>query len=138
MQALLILLVFAGVGTIYLLRTGDRMLDVSALELGARNWLEETVLYRPRIKEFLVAWPAMALAFCFAGRNHRLPAWLFGTLGSVGFASVANTFCHIRAHFLISLARTALGLALGLILGEFLLALFRPHSVPDGKDGTIC
>ena len=102
------------------------MLGVSALESRARAALENFVLYRPRTKEFLIAWPAIALAFCFAARKDRLFTWLFGVLGGIGFASIANTFCHIRAHFLVSVARTALGLIIGLLIGSLLLILFRP------------
>ena len=102
------------------------MLAVSAMESRFRAALEYWVLYRPRTKEFLVAWPAIALAFCFAARKDRLLAWMFGALGAIGFASVANTFCHIRAHFLVSVARTSLGLFIGLLIGAVLFIIIRP------------
>ena len=121
-----VIVIFVGVGMIYLMRGGDGMLGVSALESKVRAALENWVLYRPRTKEFLIAWPAIALAFCFAARKDRLFAWLFGVLGGIGFASIANTFCHIRAHFLISVARTAIGLILGLLIGSLCFILFRP------------
>lgn len=121
-----VIVILFGVGMIYLMRGGDGMLGVSALESRARAALENFVLYRPRTKEFLIAWPAIALAFCFAARKDRLFTWLFGVLGGIGFASIANTFCHIRAHFLVSVARTALGLIIGLLIGSLLLILFRP------------
>ena len=121
-----VIVIFVGVGMIYLMRGGDGMLGVSALESRIRAALENWVLYRPRTKEFLIAWPAIALAFCFAARKDRLFAWLFGVLGGIGFASVANTFCHIRAHFLVSVARTAIGLILGLLIGSLFFILFRP------------
>ena len=50
---------------------------------------------------------------------------LFGVFGAIGFASVANTFCHIRAHFLVSLLRTGIGLVLGLVLGAIVLLILR-------------
>ena len=102
------------------------MLSVSSLEVRFRSVLENLILYRPRTKEFLIAWPAVSLAFCFAARGDRLFAWLFGAMGGIGFASIANTFCHIRAHYLVSIARTALGLVIGLALGTILFVLFRP------------
>ena len=40
-------------------------------------------------------------------------------------AAVANTFCHIRAHFLVSLLRTGIGLVLGLVLGMLILLILR-------------
>lgn len=121
-----VIVIFAGVGMIYLMRGGDGMLAVSAMESRFRAALENWVLYRPRTKEFLVAWPAIVLAFCFAARRDRLLAWMFGALGAIGFASVANTFCHIRAHFLVSVARTSLGLFIGLLIGAVLFIIIRP------------
>ena len=121
-----VMVILVGAGMIYLMRSGDGMLGVSSLENRFRAALENVILYRPRTKEMLIAWPAIALAFCFAARKSRLLAWLFGALGGIGFASIANTFCHIRAHFLISLARTALGLIIGLAFGTLLFFLFRP------------
>ena len=121
-----VIVILVGIGTIYLMRTGDGMLNASALENRFRSALENLILYRPRTKEFLIAWPAIAVAFCFAARKDRLFTWLFGTLGAIGFPSIANTFCHIRAHFLVSVARTALGLVIGLLIGTVLFILFRP------------
>ena len=121
LKLLLLILFFAAVCTVFILRGGDNMMSVSVLEQRGRNWLEATVFYRPRTKEFLIAWPALAPACLCAVRGKRLFAWLFGVLASVGCASVVNTFCHIRAHVLASLARTGLGLLFGVILGLVLL-----------------
>lgn len=120
------IVILIGVGMIYLMRGGDGMLGVSALENRFRAALENWILYRPRTKELLIAWPAISLAFCFAARKDRLFTWLFGVMGAIGFASIANTFCHIRAHFLVSVARTVLGLIIGLLIGSLLFVLFRP------------
>ena len=49
----------------------------------------------------------------------------FGVFGAIGFASVANPFCHLRAHFLVSLLRTGIGLVLGLVLGAIVLLILR-------------
>ena len=121
-----VIVILTGVGMIYLMRGGDGMLGVSSLENRFRSALENWILFRPRTKEFVIAWPAIALAFCFAARKDRIFSWLFGVLGAIGFASIANTFCHIRAHFLVSVARTALGLFIGLLIGSLLFILFRP------------
>ena len=125
-QLLAVVGIMVGIGAIFIMRSGDGMLSVTILEQRARNWLESVLFFRPRTKEFLIAWPAMALSFCFAARKNRLFAWLFGALGTIGFASVANTFCHIRAHFLVSVARTMIGLLIGLAFGTLLYYLFRP------------
>ena len=129
-----VFVILVGAGTIYLLRGGDGMLGISALEAAARSRLENLLLFRPRTKEFFIAWPAIALAFCFAARRNRLFTWCFGALGGIGFASVANTFCHIRAHFLVSLARTALGLLIGMLLGMLLYRIFRPGRSENTKE----
>lgn len=112
---LLVLVVFCA-GLIYLLRTGDRMISVSDFEQRARSWLEQLLYFRPRTKEFLLAWPSVGIALFFASHNKRILCWLFGIFSAVGFASVANTFCHSRAHFLVSLARTGYGFVIGMVL----------------------
>ena len=134
-KLLCLLVILAAVGTVYILRTGDGMLSVSVGEQRARNWLERVLLFRPRTKEFLIAYPAIAAAYCCAAHRSRLTAWLFGVFGAIGFASVANTFCHIRAHFLVSLLRTGIGLALGLVLGMLIL-LFLRACWPAPSDAT--
>ena len=131
------MLILAAVGTVYILRTGDGMLSVSVGEQRVRNWLERVLLFRPRTKEFLIAYPAIAAAYCCATHRSRLTAWLFGVFGAIGFASVSNTFCHIRAHFLVSLLRTGIGLVLGLVLGAIVLLILRAcWPTPSGNTQT--
>ena len=78
-----------------------------------------------------------AVLVCRGGDTSRLTAWLFGVFGAIGFASVANTFCHIRAHFLVSLLRTGIGLVLGLVLGAIvLLILHACWPTPSGSTQT--
>lgn len=114
-----------GVGVIYLLRTGDNMMRVSVVEQRLRNWLEHIFLFRPRTKEMLLAWPAMGLSFFFAKRKIPAMSALCGAVSGIGFASLVNTFCHSRAHFLVSLIRSGVGLIIGLALLLFLLGLIR-------------
>ena len=136
-KLLCLVLILAAVGTVYILRTGDGMLSVSVGEQRVRNWLERVLLFRPRTKEFLIAYPAIAAAYCCAAHHSRLTAWLFGVFGAIGFASVANTFCHIRAHFLVSLLRTGIGLVLGLVLGAIVLLILRAcWPIPSGNTQT--
>lgn len=107
---------------IFLLRTGDGILRVSWLEQQMRNRLERTLWVRPRTKEMLIAWPALALALLCGRRRWRTLALPLGLLAAIGFCSVVNTFCHIRAELLQSLIRTLLGLGIGLVLGLLLSA----------------
>lgn len=122
------------VGAIYVLRTGDGMLSVPTLEQHIRNDLETVLLYRPRTKEFLVAFPAVAAAFLFAARGNRVWTAMFGMLGGIGFASVANTFCHMRAHFTVSLYRTLLSIAIGLVLGVLVTLIGRLWRMDDATE----
>ena len=52
-------------------------------------------------------------------------------LGGIGFASVANTFCHMRAHFTVSLYRTLIGVAIGLVFGVIITLVSRLWRIPD-------
>lgn len=128
-------LLVLGVGAVFLLRTGDRMLSVSVAEQRVRCWLEHVLLYRPRTKEMLLAWPALGLAFFFAKRRMHALSALCGAAASIGFASVVNTFCHSRAHVLVSLARTCIGLLIGFVLALAVVGLL--HLVlPKKKTGV--
>ena len=84
-KLLCLVLILAAVGTVYILRTGDGMLSVSVGEQRVRNWLGRVLLFRPRTKEFLIAYPAIAAAYCCAAHRSRLTAWLFGVFGAIGF-----------------------------------------------------
>ena len=123
LKLLLLVLFFVAVCAVYILRSGDGMVSVSGLELRARNWLETGLLFRPRTKEFLIGWPALALACLCAARGKKLLSWIFGVLSAIGCASVVNTFCHIRAHLTVSLGRTGIGILLGVVLGMVLLLI---------------
>ena len=125
MQTITAIAVVVVAGAVYVLRSGDGMLSVPTLEQRIRNTLETILLYRPRTKEFLVAFPAVAAAFAFAARGNRVWTALFGVLGGIGFASVANTFCHMRAHFTVSLYRTLLSIAIGLVIGILITLIAR-------------
>ncbi len=134
-KLLLLLLAFAAVCAVAVLRSGDRMLAASVPEQRFRNWLETVLLCRPRTKEFLIGYPCLALAVAFASRGKKLPAWVCGVLASVACVSVVNTFCHLRAHLAVSLVRTALGFLLGVLPGAVLLAalelLWRPRPADE-------
>ena len=78
-------MILAAVGTVYILRTGDGMLSVSVGEQRARNWLERVLLFRPRTKEFLIAYPAIAAAYCCAAHRSRLTAIIKIACGVVKF-----------------------------------------------------
>lgn len=120
---LILAVVVLAAAAVLIARSGNEPgLDVSAIELKLRQFLEDTLVARPRTKEFLVGHPLLVLsyAFCLLGWRRALPLCVMG--GTVGQVSVVNTFCHIHTPLWFSLLRTANGLWLGALLGGVLLA----------------
>lgn len=110
----------------FVLGTGDSgaLRGVTSI-LRFRNWLENCLPVRPRLKEFLMAWPALAVGVYLAGRERQGWAAPFLFMASLGFASVINTFSHIRASVLISLERTMIGVLCGLLLGAIAILVLK-------------
>ncbi len=122
-----IIVVILGVAaalTLLILRSGDNMIPVAKFELAARTWLEHTLYARPRTKEMLLAFPALALFLTANERQITLLEFPLGILAAVGSVSVVNTFCHIFTPVHISLIRTLLGAGIGLCLGFAGMAVF--------------
>lgn len=124
-KTLIILLIIAllAVLAIFLMRTGDGLLSVGTLEQRFRNALERALITRPRTKEFLIAWPCLALACALAAVGAKRWIWPFALVSTVGFSSVVNTFCHSRAPVWLSCVRSVLGLVIGLALGMVVICI---------------
>jgi hypothetical protein len=135
--ALFVLVLLGGI-FLFILRTGDGMLSVGVLEQRFRNWLEKVLIVRPRTKEFLVAWPCMAVAFGLTSLGGKRYAWPFAILATVGLSSVVNTFCHSRSPLWLSLTRSVLGALIGLAIGLVILVLFRGvrRNAPDNEKNS--
>lgn len=118
-------LALLGASVLFIFRTGDGMLSVGVLEQKFRNWLERVLIVRPRTKEFLVAWPCMAIAFALVSLGGKRYAWPFAILTTVGLSSIVNTFCHSRAPLWLSFTRSVLGALIGLAIGLVILILLR-------------
>ena len=110
--AVFMLLVFA----YYMYRTGNST-TTSARELAFRNFLENTLIARPRTKEMIVGWPMLMLFIWSLRRRMKFLPMIFGTGMTIGLVSVVNTFLHIRTPFLLSLLRTGWGILFGLLIG---------------------
>ena len=110
--AVFLLLVFA----YYMYRTGNST-TTSARELAFRNFLENTLIARPRTKEMIVGWPMLMLFIWSLRRRMKFLPMIFGTGMTIGLVSVVNTFLHIRTPFLLSLLRTGWGILFGLLIG---------------------
>lgn len=102
----------------YIQRSGNQpLVPVPAWELQIRAWLEETLLARPRTKEFLIGYPAMMLGAAIVVRGWRNWAIGLSLVGVTAGVSVVNSFSHLRTPVLISLLRWTHGLWIGLLLG---------------------
>lgn len=101
-------------------RSGDA--GMSSLEASLRTFLEQTLYARPRSKELLIAVPCIPLLVLAVRKGCVLLTLLFALLASLECVSVVNTFCHAVSPLRVSLIRTGLGVAGGLVIG-FLLAL---------------
>lgn len=122
-----VVVMLVGVGAalvVALLRSGDNMFPVTKTEIAARNWLEHILYARPRTKEMLIAFPALALFAAACARRVYLLTLPLGVLAEVGSVSVVNTFCHTFTSVKISFIRTLLSAGIGLVIGLAVLAVF--------------
>lgn len=115
------LAIMAVVAVIYILRTSDGLFSAGVYEQRFRNWLENLLLVRPRTREFLFAWPALALAVSMLAIGSRRYAVPFTIFSAAALASIANTFCHSRSPIWLSFSRSLMGLALGAIFGVIII-----------------
>lgn len=102
----------------YMMRTGNSSVGISDMERAFRAFLDKVLVVRPRTKEFMFAHPIM-LAMLYFGYRRQL--WPLVLLGAIGQVSLVNTFEHLHTPVLVSLLRTANGLALGLLIGVALV-----------------
>lgn len=108
----------AGLMLFYMLRTGNSSVGISDMERAFRAFLDKVLVVRPRTKEFMFAHPIM-LAVLYFGYRRQL--WPLALLGAIGQVSLVNTFEHLHTPVLVSMLRTANGLALGLVIGVALV-----------------
>lgn len=114
-----------GVGYYYLMRTGhDSGVEVSNLEMIFRNALEDSLLARPRNKEFLFAFPSVLLMMYTAARKWPVLTAIFGLTSVIGLTSVVNTFMHIRTPLYLGLVRTGFSLGFGILVGIVAVMVF--------------
>jgi hypothetical protein len=125
-------LILAGAGLFILMRSGNEPLfGVGELETQLRAKLEALLYARPRTKEFLIGHPLLLAGILWHLRGRVALGYLGIVGGSIGLASVTNTFCHLHIPIALSLLRTFWGVLLGLVIGliiyfviELLIKLF--------------
>lgn len=111
-----VLVLIAGIFLMYILRSGNTGVTISSFELKFRAFLEQTIVARPRVKEFLIGYPAVFLMVFAAYLMRKKWLLLFSFLGIMGSISIVDTFSHLRTTFLISFYRTLWGFAFGILL----------------------
>ncbi|MDR7570263.1 MAG: DUF5693 family protein, partial [Armatimonadota bacterium] len=117
LRTALALVVLGSAGLLLLLRTGNVSLPMLSLEERLRTALEETLVARPRTKEYLVGHPALLLgiaAYLVGAPRWGLPLVVAGTIGQAG---LVNSFAHLHTPVLYTVWRTANGLVLGTLVG---------------------
>jgi len=122
-RELVLLGVLGLAGLYYIQRSGNfPTVPVSQLELDIRAALERLLLARPRTKEILIAYPAMAagVAFLTAGLRRYVPLLVLAAV--TGGVSIINSFEHLRTPAALSLLRGFNGLWVGLLIGLAVLA----------------
>ncbi len=113
-----VLIIIAAVGYIYISRTGhETSVQPSDLEMIFRNFMENTLIARPRLKEFLLAFPAIFAAVFVANKKMPTLTFIFMLIAVMGTSSIINSFCHIRTPIYLSSVRTAISVGFGIIIG---------------------
>ena len=119
---------------LFIVRTGNTILQAGELEQRFRIFFEVSCVARPRTKELLIAWPALMVSMLLFAQNRKILGSVALFAASIGCASVCNTFCHIRAYYLLSVIRTAYGVAFGLAIG--IIGVLVVHLILRATDPT--
>lgn len=104
---------------IYIGRSGNESgIEVSSLEVRMREILEMLFLARPRLKEFMIGYPAIiAMVYLYRQYKQDYILFLLGFGMMIGSISMVNSFCHVFTAVSISVNRTLAGLITGLVVG---------------------
>ena len=119
-NVVIVIIGIAALALVFLRRGNFPVIGASGTELAVRAWLSEQFV-RPRFKE-LLGHPLAVLGLM----NDDWAAWIRAVLltgGVVAQASILNSFSHYHTPLLISLQRTLIALALGLVIGLLLVPL---------------
>lgn len=106
------------IAVLYISRTGNNpVIAPTSIELKMRDFLEHTIVARPRTKEFLIGDPALILTVYAAFKKSKAWTFIMGIFASIGMLSIANTFSHIESVLRIAAERTIIGWVLGAAIG---------------------
>lgn len=132
--------VLAAAAAFYIARTGNAAPGAASdYERAFRGFLENTLVVRPRFKEFALAHPAwFVMAMLLWKRRGQAWMWLLTLCVAIGQVDVVDTFAHAHTPYLISLTRAIIGLLLGSVLGMAagtILGVFVVEGIDDGSGG---
>jgi hypothetical protein len=123
---LLIGLVIAAAAALLVMRSGNESeIAPSHAELMLRHALETALSVRPRLKEFLVGYPAMMLVPVLKPLHRRYAGWLLALGAGVGIGDIIDTFSHLHTPLAISILRIFNGLWIGAAIGAIVIWLYR-------------
>lgn len=110
---------------IYIARSGhETTVQPSDIEMIFRNFLELKLLARPRLKEFLMAIPALMMFAYISYKVYKPLIALVGIPAVITFTSIINTFSHLRAPIYLSVVRTLLAIGFGIVIGVVGMLVF--------------
>ncbi len=122
---IVILGVLGIVGLLFILRSGNfSFVSIPGFEEKMRDFLEHTLIARPRTKEFFIGHPILMLSIFWSFLRIRTYKIAFIGLGVIGQTTLINSFCHIHTPLKIALLRTFNGLWLGAVMGFIYIAIF--------------
>jgi len=109
------------------LRTGNVGKEmILKYEIYFREYIEKSILFRPRFKEIFFAQPLFILSlFLMNYYNTSLWSKLLFCLSILSQVSIFNTFLHIHTPIVLCILRSILGIIGGLIFGEFLIFVWK-------------
>ncbi len=112
----------------------DNVSNVPAWEVAFREFMERALLVRPRTKEFLIGYPALAL-YWYVVRKGYMPGYREAVriVSVLAFSSAVNTFCHFHTLLSLSIIRTLNGWWLGILLGGTAVAILNYVMIPLHK-----
>ncbi len=113
---MMIALAVGGVLVYYIIRSGN-VSEISSQEAAMRNILTNLFSERPRTKEFLIGYPALALFVYYAKKTDlQLVRWVLAIAMSILSASITNSFCHVFTDFTVIAMRTLNGFIVGILV----------------------
>jgi hypothetical protein len=119
-------IVVVAAGALMVIRSGNEAdIAPSQFELSLRHVLTHVLSVRPRLKEFLVGYPAMMLLAALPIVHRRAVGWILALAIGVGIGDIIDTFSHLHTPIEISVLRIVNGVVIGAIIGALLIWIYR-------------